>query len=105
MWLDDSLRIDLNEASGFVLGAYGNASRPRPMIELSRPAEATDAGSCVVVSDPTSGTTIENLHIAGCAFGLVLLHASTSNSSNIVVQHNFFRDIRQAFEGYTPSAG
>jgi hypothetical protein len=59
--------------------------------------------------------TVSNLSIAGCAWGVSLAWPSSCsvargndgciNASNVLVQNNFFRDIRMPLESYTPSAG
>lgn len=104
-WLDSQLRIDAYGAVGFVLGSYGNSSLPRPMIELARPSKASYETSCIIIKIPVSEITVKDLHVAGCARGLTLVQSSGTNSSGLLIQDNFFRDIRSSYEGYTPSAG
>jgi len=104
IWLDQRLQVDLSAAPGASVGAYGDETLPRPLIEQARPAAAASASSCLSVIG-ADRATVSDLSLAGCAFGVALAWDANSSGTQVTVRNNFFRDIRFPLESYSPSAG
>lgn len=97
-WVDDPLVII--KARGLLLGAYGNETLPRPLIQLGR--SVTEWTACASLMD-VDQLTVQSLHVSGCADGLVLRAPTGTNATNVAVIDTFFRDIRTPFLSYNPA--
>ena len=101
-WLNDPLALDAG-GNAITVGAYGDTTLPRPLLQHARGLNA--AGSaCVSLSNlGAGGAAVRDLHVGGCARGLVLSAAGAGTvARNVEVSGNVFRDIRTPFLRYTP---
>lgn len=101
-WLDDPLVI--TSCSGCTIGAYGDASLPRPLIQL--PRSTMQLSTCLYVGVTGSNVVVQDIHVAGCSTGIAVNSVGSSDAgtpvSNIMVQRCFVRDIRGPFRSYSP---
>ena len=96
-WVADPLEV----AGGVsVIGAYGNASLPQPRLLHSRPLSATVA--CVTAINATR-LVVRDLHMAGCSVGLALVAPPAPGGRDVLVERNFFSDIRTPSLQYSPA--
>ena len=100
VWLNDPLTITL-KGSAVVVGAYGNQSLPRPLLQHAR-ALNEEATACVELHSRTA--SVSGLHLSGCSRGLVLAGGTSSAApaADVVVDSTLFTDIRTPFLRYTP---
>ena len=99
-WTDEVIRLPFLSLGA--LGAYGNASLPRPRITVSRSASSNQGSllaTCVELVSPRD-VTISELHLQGCSTGLRI--NAVGASKNVVIESIFFADIRMNYADYSP---
>jgi hypothetical protein len=94
-WLNDPLTVQAAHDSS--IGAYGDATLPRPLLQMGRPIDRPT--TCVSIH-ASGRVSVGQLHLSGCSTGLAI--TSHGNASGITVSGNFFRDIRTPFAQYSP---
>eukprot|EP00946_MAST-07B_sp_MAST-7B-sp1_P001728 g1728.t1 len=106
LFINDPLRLHATSAAAKIhVGAYGNTSLPRPLIQFARGLTDIGAAPCVHIDVPLAvAVIVENLHFSGCARALVIAGATALGqaTSNIWITTNVFADIRTPFLRYTP---
>lgn len=95
-WIDDPLTIA--SAHGMTVGAWGDATLPRPLLQFGRPVSGSTV--CALFS-AVDRLTIDSLHVSGCSEGIALVGAA-KNATSVTMTNNYFRDIRTPFLAYTP---
>lgn len=96
-WLNDPLV--LMGPTGATVGAYGNASLPRPRVML--PLGLTRGVACVWLQG-ADAMTVQDLHVAGCGTG-VHISVAAGKPSGITVQRMAFLDVKTAETVYNPA--
>jgi len=95
-FFDDPLIVS---SRGLSIGAYGNASLPRPTLQMGR--AAASATTCATFLD-ADRTEIRNLHVSGCSTGISIVPPAGANGTNVLIERLYFNDIRPPFAHYTP---
>ena len=95
-WVAEPLEV----AGVSIIGAYGNSSLPQPRLLHSRPLSATVA--CVTAINATR-LVVRDLHMAGCSVGLALVAPPAPGGRDVLVERNFFSDIRTPSLQYSPA--
>ena len=100
---NDPFRLSLSKIFARVeVGAYGDPKEPRPLLQQIRGLNDLSA-ACMIVSDISKyGLLIDNLHMGGCAQGLVLKGSTIDIATDVLVSNSIFQDIRTPLLRYTP---
>ena len=106
LFLNEGLAIVSAAFNGtLAVGAFGNASLPRPLVQHARGLTDIGAVPCIRIGAPlASATSISGLRLSGCTTGLSVLGSSgtAAPTSNVVVAENLLTDIKTSFLRYTP---
>ena len=105
VFINDPLTIlSHTSAAKISIGAYGNSSLPRPLLQQSR-ALVSLGTACIHINSPAgTGLTVQNIRFSGCSRGLVIAGnpSQTQKTTNVLISSNIFTDIRTPFLRYTP---
>ena len=97
MWLNEILMIP--NATNVTVGAYGNETLPRPLIQHGR--SLLNEAPCATFI--TAGRlAVSDLHLSGCSGGMYVTSQHGVAAANVEIQRNFFQDIRTPFLRYRP---
>lgn len=94
-WLDDPLTLNVTGPAN--IGAFGDASLPRPLLQMPRTAVSPSTCSTLHV---LGQVTVSDLHLSGCSTGVRF--EPSRPASGITIEHSFFSDIRTPFARYSP---
>ena len=102
-WLNDPLVLSSWMGGALVIGAYGDKTLPRPLLQHAR-GLSDSSTACLEIATSFAATTVSGLHFSGCEGGLVLVgNASAATpTSNVLIADNIFQDVRTPFLRYTP---
>ena len=105
IFINDPLAILSSTSTAKIsIGAYGNSSLPRPLLQQSRALVTLDT-TCISIDSPAStGLMVQNIRFSGCSRGLAIAGnpSRTQKTTNVLISSNIFADIRTVFLRYTP---
>eukprot|EP01060_Flectonema_neradi_P016214 TRINITY_DN22803_c0_g1_i1.p1 TRINITY_DN22803_c0_g1~~TRINITY_DN22803_c0_g1_i1.p1 ORF type:complete len:617 (+),score=57.08 TRINITY_DN22803_c0_g1_i1:44-1894(+) len=100
LWLNDPLHV-MTTGNQVTVGSYGNTSLPQPLLQHSRGLSVNSC--CIKVDNASSPVVISDLHLSGCATGIMINPLANGVGSNLLIESNVFLDIRTPFVNYNPA--